>query len=290
MKNRIILYTKEKQLKNEIKLERRGRLFFCNKRRKTVPVVPKAQRWLETVKDKATDIDDSSTLDKIEAVAGTVGYHQFCKIEYLTKCRCIKNQQKSPKAWHDERDYHSGAFEQLCTECEALPDSLNDLLQIIICGDSTLRKGQHSKKNVISSIAQDIVYATTTGNLETSKHVCLGIAMKSLTNGKEIVDLLNCFGHCISYTAIPELETEATLTGVAFDNYDRFVETLTGKDTLHDTVGIIHQNIDDSEEETSLPTDAHSNIDLTSVDPVFGQSSRKRKRRTFDAILPEIAP
>ena len=30
-------------------------------------------------------------------------------------------------------------------------------------------------------------------------------------------------------------------TGLAFDNYDRFVETLTGKDTLHDTVGIAYQ-------------------------------------------------
>ncbi|CAF4820665.1 unnamed protein product [Pieris macdunnoughi] len=28
-------------------------------------------------------------------------------------------------------------------------------------------------------------------------------------------------------------------THVAFDNFDRFVDTATGKDTLHDTVGII---------------------------------------------------
>ena len=30
-------------------------------------------------------------------------------------------------------------------------------------------------------------------------------------------------------------------TGVAFDNFDRFVETLSGKNTLHDTVGIAYQ-------------------------------------------------
>lgn len=152
------------------------------------------------------------------------------------------------------------------------------------------------------------MYATMNGNIKTSKHVCLGLTIKSLTNSKKIVDLLNRFGHCISYTALLELETEATLsltnraevcpaeikkksylsTGVAFDNYDRFVETLTGKDTLHDTVGIIYQNIDDSEEETT--EDVQTNIDLTRVDPVSGQSTRKRKRRTFDAILPEIVP
>lgn len=31
-------------------------------------------------------------------------------------------------------------------------------------------------------------------------------------------------------------------TGVAFDNYDYYVETLTGKDTLQNTVGIVHQD------------------------------------------------
>lgn len=39
-------------------------------------------------------------------------------------------------------------------------------------------------------------------------------------------------------------------TNIAYDNYDRFVETLCGKDTLHDTVGIIYafpQNYNDNE-------------------------------------------
>ena len=31
--------------------------------------------------------------------------------------------------------------------------------------------------------------------------------------------------------------------GLAFDNYDRFTETLSGKDTLHDTVGIAYQTV-----------------------------------------------
>lgn len=33
-------------------------------------------------------------------------------------------------------------------------------------------------------------------------------------------------------------------TGVAFNNFDRFVETTSGKDTLHDTVGIIYQFVE----------------------------------------------
>ncbi|KAG5860738.1 hypothetical protein JTB14_025285 [Gonioctena quinquepunctata] len=37
-------------------------------------------------------------------------------------------------------------------------------------------------------------------------------------------------------------------SGVAWDNYYRFVETSSGKNTLHDTVGIIYQNIPTEEE------------------------------------------
>lgn len=46
-------------------------------------------------------------------------------------------------------------------------------------------------------------------------------------------------------------------THVAFDNFDRFVETTSGKDIMHDTVGIIYQfasnetvNFDDGETTT----------------------------------------
>ncbi|KAG8334400.1 hypothetical protein J6590_091414 [Homalodisca vitripennis] len=45
---------------------------------------------------------------------------------------------------------------------------------------------------------------------------------------------------------------ENLVADMAFDNYDRFVDTKTGKDTLHDTVGIMYQHInpkDDSVEE-----------------------------------------
>ncbi|GFW58400.1 hypothetical protein TNCV_3320821 [Trichonephila clavipes] len=67
-----------------------------------------------------------------------------------------------------------------------------------------------------------------------------------------MINILNRLGHCCSYNTLEELETEATIssvnrsqicppdiiqspslsTGVAFDNFDRYVDTLTGKDTL----------------------------------------------------------
>ena len=39
----------------------------------------------------------------------------------------------------------------------------------------------------------------------------------------------------------PGMSQDGSLgTGVAFDNYDRFVETFIGKNILHDTVGMVY--------------------------------------------------
>lgn len=66
-------------------------------------------------------------------------------------------------------------------------------------------------------------------------------------------------------------------TGVAFDNCNRFFESCSGKDTLHDAVGIIYQNTykDISKAHTS---DIESNVN----------EPPSKRRRTFDAICPEL--
>ena len=108
------------------------------------------------------------------------------------------------------------------------------------------------------------------------------MALKSLTTGRKVINILNKFGHCCSYTSTEELETEATFNatscfqicsndivrkpnlcaGVGFDNFDKFVDTITGEDTSHDTVGIIFQNIvpDTTDDECSTEAEEISGI------------------------------
>ena len=82
-----------------------------------------------------------------------------------------------------------------------------------------------------------------------------------MTGSKKVVEILNRYGYCTNYTIIEEIEYELTFSvtsetrifpkemvldpgfciGIAFDNFDRFVETLSRKDTLHDTMGIAYQ-------------------------------------------------
>ena len=74
----------------------------------------------------------------------------------------------------------------------------------------------------------------------------LGMVMQSLAGSRKVIEILNRLGHCVSFNLVEEIETEFTyaankkdilipsgmnmdanaFTGLAFDNYDRFVETL----------------------------------------------------------------
>jgi hypothetical protein len=155
-------------------------------------------------------------------------------------------------------------------------------------------------ERLAKSLSEDLIYAVTNGNMKTSKHINLGLAMKSLTNSRKIINILNKHGHCCSYTTLEELETEATFaatsrlnicpegiiptnnlcTGLAYNNFDRFVDTATGKDTLHDTVGIIFQNIVDGPQ-TIPGTDENLNENEPSP-------SSKKRRRTFDVLTLEL--
>ena len=116
----------------------------------------------------------------------------------------------------------------------------------------------------------------------------LGMAIKSITGSHKVIDILNRLGHSISYFTMEELETELTFaesnreqikptgmnfkvslaTGVAFDDFDRFVETLSEKDTLHHTIGIAYQ----------LSTEEIENSDK---DTVFLSKPVKKKYQTL---------
>jgi hypothetical protein len=49
--------------------------------------------------------------------------------------------------------------------------------------------------------------------IKTSKHINLGLAMKS--NSRKMINILNKYGHCCSYTTLEELETEATFAATS---------------------------------------------------------------------------
>ena len=87
------------------------------------------------------------------------------------------------------------------------------------------------------------------------------VPLKSLTSSRKVVEILNRYGYYINYHASEEISTDLTLNatemptetpngisacskgcvGCALDNFDRFAESQSEKDTLYDAVGISHE-------------------------------------------------
>ena len=190
----------------------------------------------------------------------------------------------------------------LAEEC-SIPNVLLDFYITLLSDSSRRRKQSPICLRIATSFAQDVIYAVKNGTVKTSKHVTLGLALKSLTSSRKVIDIFNRYGHCCSYNVIEELETEVTfssskrsnicpqdiiqvrnlMTRVAFDNFDRFVDTRNGKDTLHDTVGIIFQNTNGDTD--FLPDIFSIEEDESGTD---NDTPNTKRRRTFDEITPEL--
>ncbi|KAK9873498.1 hypothetical protein WA026_022910 [Henosepilachna vigintioctopunctata] len=86
-------------------------------------------------------------------------------------------------------------------------------------------------------------------------------------------------------TICPEAITknQNLCTGVAVDNFDRFVETKSGKDTLHDTVGIIYQNVHSYTSHQSEAPRFFTTLEQT-------RTPGKRRRRTMEVNEAEGKP
>lgn len=188
-------------------------------------------------------------------------------------------------------------------ECE-IPEQLFNFVQNLVHGPNVREKNDHSTTTKITSICSDIIYAVTKGRSKPAKNLTLGLAMKSLTNSRQVITMLNRYGHSIGYNLAEELETEMTYTSiqsnvviptgiiatnglsthVAFDNFDRFVDTTSGKDTMHDTVGIIYQ-FTSAENLYNLDATTSSEPDISA-----NEQGPSRKRRRFNEITREIRP
>ena len=61
---------------------------------------------------------------------------------------------------------------------------------------------------LMNSVAQDITYNVSAGRISTVKSVVLPSIVKALTINTELIHVLNCFGHGISYTLLMEAQTK----------------------------------------------------------------------------------
>ncbi|GFW41132.1 hypothetical protein TNCV_841731 [Trichonephila clavipes] len=149
-------------------------------------------------------------------------------------------------------------------EC-TIPEKLDRFFKTLIRGKDIRHRDGVNCHRLSNSLASDAFYCVSNGTVKPSKHITLGMTVKSLISRRKMINILNRLGHSCNYNTLEELETEATIssvnrsqicppdiiqspslsTSVAFNNFDRYIDTGTEKDALHDTVGIIYQNLSD---------------------------------------------
>lgn len=192
-------------------------------------------------------------------------------------------------------------------EC-GIPKELYLLIETIIQGPYMQTKHQtlkgEIKQNKISAICNSIIFTASNGSIKPSTCLTLALTTKSLTGSRRMLNILNRLGYCVSYTVAEEIETELAYacsserrilpfdlsprihTHVAFDNYDQYVETSTGKDTLHDTVGIAYQNAIQNDEihELSMESLQESIIDIDA------NQMGRRQRKYFSPFDGSVEP
>lgn len=181
-----------------------------------------------------------------------------------------------------------------------IPPMLLTFFEYLIGGPDIQRRNAPMKQIRIKSICQDSIFSATSGRKKPKKHLMLGVAIKSMTGSRKVIEVLNRLGHIASYHVLEEVETEITFeatkehmatphgmgvgpdygTGVAWDNFDRFVETDSGKDTLHDTVGITYQALPTRVDSSIARADTtDSSTDL--IENVNESVSRRKRRRSY---------
>uniref|UniRef100_A0ABD2WFG9 Uncharacterized protein n=1 Tax=Trichogramma kaykai TaxID=54128 RepID=A0ABD2WFG9_9HYME len=113
-------------------------------------------------------------------------------------------------------------------ECD-IPSSLNTFLSTLLRGTTTRRNNSDNAKRSISSIAQDIVFSIHQGRVKTSKHITLGLALKTperiITpySEKSISDIL--FSWMLAhYLQLPDTPMWVGFNSKIFDdpNYARY--------------------------------------------------------------------
>ena len=139
-----------------------------------------------------------------------------------------------------------------------------------------------------NSVAQDTVYAISSGTIKTPTSVLFPTVVKSLCNNTEVIKIINQYGHRISYDKGEEIETEYALkeideqkqsrviipegvtanncdSSVALmvaDNTDNLENTMTGSGTSHRVNSTLvtmkapetNQEVEEGEEEYCRPT------------------------------------
>ncbi|KAK7575726.1 hypothetical protein V9T40_012012 [Parthenolecanium corni] len=195
------------------------------------------------------------------------------------------------------------SVQKILSDTEDLPDLMKHFLEALFNGP-IFRSSTLKFSNRMKSVGADLVFTVSHGKFIPAKHLALGLGLKSITGKKEVLQILNRLGHSINYWLAEELETRMAeevsvsesvvpdgidrvphlSTCVAFDNYDEQVETLSGKGSLHETVGICFQRLNENPAPKKKTPTKTSNLKRSK------KPAKKSKKRKLDFTETTLQP
>ena len=94
-------------------------------------------------------------------------------------------------------------------------------------------------ERLVNSICDDIDRAVTRGRIEIETHLTLVLPLKSMTESRLVIEIINYLGHCLGYNtieaqisdkreALHDVRTPTPHLGtlLAWNNYNEFLESL----------------------------------------------------------------
>ena len=87
------------------------------------------------------------------------------------------------------------------------PSSLILFMKALLTFSKTSIEKSANISRLAESFAQDIVYGVTRGKVLQVKHFLLALGLHNLSGSRKVIDLVNKFGHCITYNSTCEIET-----------------------------------------------------------------------------------
>ena len=140
-----------------------------------------------------------------------------------------------------------------------IPENLQNFYKILYT-ESKPGPCSSRKTCLTNSSSRDAIFVCSGGKLIPRKHLSLELALNSVTGSKSVVSLLNRFGHCIGDETVRQMDmsfeeavnqNDTILpshiqiprnlpTGLAWDNFDINIKTLSGANVIHHTYGICY--------------------------------------------------
>ena len=99
------------------------------------------------------------------------------------------------------------SVEELNSDARKPPESVILLLRTLMKSERHGIERSEQICRLIDSYAQDLVHGVTRGSVITAKHFLVALGLHNMTGQRNVVEINNKLGHCISYPLTCEIET-----------------------------------------------------------------------------------